>query len=429
MLAFYTKGLKAQGFKAVPGESVGTVPSKDFLRGDNETVNICGHGYRRPVHLHDRRERRCRVRQVTLAEQLRLEQTDFVASVAGKLTDFLTSRQAVMSAISQDIDPLMGSISNLVTGGKTPPGPHVLLGLARRGRGGRGRPRSVTAGSALELFQAAALIHDDIIDRSDTRRGGPSVHRRFSELHETQGWALDSERFGHAAAILTGDLCLSFSEESFTEIGRPCRFRQPGAADLQPHAGRSHGRPVPRHPRRSRRAPAGPGRCGQPRTVHHPGSSPPSTPRSTHWRWAAHWPAPATSCSRGYSAFALPLGEAFQLRDDVLGVFGDPVTTGKPAGDDLREGKRTVLVAFALDQASPAESEFIDAKLGSPDLSDSDIAEIRRIIVECGALQATEVLIDEFGKAAYAALDLLPLEELPKTALRKLAEATVSRAA
>ena len=74
-----------------------------------------------------------------------------------------------------------------------------------------------------------------------------------------------------------------------------------------------------------------------------------------------------------------------------------------------------MLVAFALDQASPAESEFIDAKLGSPDLSDADIAEIRRIIVDCGALQATEVLIEEFGKAAFAALDLLPLEELPKT--------------
>ncbi len=101
---------------------------------------------------------------------------------------------------------------------------------------------------------------------------------------------------------------------------------------------------------------------------------------------------------RGYSAFALPLGEAFQLRDDVLGVFGDPVTTGKPAGDDLREGKRTVLVAFALDLASPAESAFIDAKLGSPELGDADVDEIRRIIVDCGALQATEVLIEEFGR-------------------------------
>jgi geranylgeranyl diphosphate synthase type I len=109
-------------------------------------------------------------------------------------------------------------------------------------------------------------------------------------------------------------------------------------------------------------------------------------------------------------------------------VFGDPLTTGKPAGDDLREGKRTVLVALALDQASPEESAFIDASLGSPDLSDADILEIRRIIEDSGALQATEVLINEFGSAAFDALDGLELEELPKTALRRLAEATVSRA-
>jgi geranylgeranyl diphosphate synthase type I len=123
------------------------------------------------------------------------------------------------------------------------------------------------------------------------------------------------------------------------------------------------------------------------------------------------------------------LGEAFQLRDDVLGVFGDPVTTGKPAGDDLREGKRTVLIALALEQASAQESAFIDAKLGSPDLHEDDVAEIRRIIDESGALQATELLINEFGTAAYEALEQLPLDELPKTALRRLAEATVSRAA
>ncbi len=174
-----------------------------------------------------------------------------------------------MSSISPDIDPLMGSISNLVTGGKRLRALMCYWGW--RGAGGdAGAADVVTAGAALELFQAAALIHDDIIDRSDTRRGGPSVHRRFSELHETQGWALDSERFGHAAAILTGDLCLSFSEESFTEIGQSAAagsrarlifnlMRAEVMAGqyldiLEEVAG-----PRPR-----------PGRSGQPGAVHHP---------------------------------------------------------------------------------------------------------------------------------------------------------------
>jgi geranylgeranyl diphosphate synthase type I len=362
-----------------------------------------------------------------VAEQLRVEQTAFVAAVAGKLTDFLTSRQSVMTAISPDIDPIMGSISNLVTGGK-----RLRALMCYWGWRGAGGPASaadvITAGAALELFQAAALIHDDIIDRSDTRRGGPSVHRRFSQLHESQGWALDSERFGHAAAILAGDLCLSFSEEAFTEIGEQAAsgsrarlifnlMRAEVMAGqyldiLEEVAG----------PVRDRA-----GAVSRAQSIIRFKSAKYSTEHPLALGGALG--GASDELLRGYSAFALPLGEAFQLRDDDLGVFGDPVTTGKPAGDDLREGKRTVLVAFALDLSTPEESAYIDAKLGSPDLSDEDVAEIRRIIADCGALHATEVLIDEFGAAAFDALELLPLDDLPKTALRKLAEATVSRTA
>lgn len=364
---------------------------------------------------------------MSLAEQLRDEQAAYVAAVAGKLTEFLTGRAAIMSTISPDIDPLMGSISNLVTGGKRLRALMCYWGW--RGAGGdAAAPEVITAGSALELFQAAALIHDDIIDRSDTRRGGPSVHRRFSELHGEQGWALDPERFGHAAAILTGDLCLSFSEESFTEIGN--RAAAGSRARLIFNLMRAEvmaGQYLDileevAGPRRDRA-----GAVSRAQSIIRFKSAKYSTEHPLALGGAL---AGATDALlRGYSAFALPLGEAFQLRDDVLGVFGDPVTTGKPAGDDLREGKRTVLVAFALEMATPEESGFIDARLGSPGLGDNDVEEIRRIIVECGALQATETLIEEFGQAAFDALESLELDELPKTALRRLAEAAVSRAA
>jgi geranylgeranyl diphosphate synthase type I len=363
---------------------------------------------------------------VTVAEQLRLEQTAFVAAVAGELTGFLGTRQLVMASISPDIDPIMGSISNLVTGGKRLRALMCYWGW----RGAGGDPEAhqiVTAGSALELFQAAALIHDDIIDRSDTRRGGPSVHRRFSQLHLAQGWALDSERFGHAAGILAGDLCLSFSEEAFTDIGE--RAASGSRARLIFNLMRAEvmaGQYLDileevAGPVRDRS-----GAVTRAQSIIRFKSAKYSTEHPLALGGALA--GASDELLRGYSAFALPLGEAFQLRDDVLGVFGDPVTTGKPAGDDLREGKRTVLVALALEQASEDESAFIDAKLGSPDLGDEDVAEIRRIIEESGALQATEVLIGEFGSAAFDALELLPLDELPKTALRKLAEATVSRA-
>jgi len=148
---------------------------------------------------------------VTPVSQLHTEQLEFIGGVAGKLNEFLAVQQDMMATISPDVAPLMGSISNLVTGGKRLRALMCYWGW--RGAGGpAGDADILTAGCALELFQAAALIHDDIIDRSDTRRGGPSVHRRFSQLHEANGWALDNERFGHAAAILTGDITTAIDD-------------------------------------------------------------------------------------------------------------------------------------------------------------------------------------------------------------------------
>ncbi|MEZ2388738.1 polyprenyl synthetase family protein [bacterium RCC_150] len=355
------------------------------------------------------------------------EQSRFVADVAAKLNTFLGGQQETMAAISPDVDPLMGSISSLVTGGKRLRALMCYWGW--RGAGGESAdPDIITAGCALELFQAAALIHDDIIDRSDTRRGGPSVHRRFSQLHESQGWALDSERFGHAAAILTGDLCLSFSEEAFTQIGSRAAsgttarrifnlMRAEVMAGqyldiLEEVAG----------PVRDR-----PGAVARAQSIIRYKSAKYSTEHPLALGGALA--GARTELLDGYSAFALPLGEAFQLRDDVLGVFGDPATTGKPAGDDLREGKRTVLVGFAINQAGEAESAYLDAMLGRQDLAEEDVAEIRRIIVDCGALDATETMIKKLSDHAFETLERLPLAELPLAALRQLAEAAVSRAA
>nr|WP_306423110.1 polyprenyl synthetase family protein [Paenarthrobacter aurescens] len=332
-----------------------------------------------------------------------------------------------MAAVSADVAPLIGSIANLVTGGKRLRALMCYWGW--RGAGGHADdPDIITAGCALELFQAAALIHDDIIDRSDTRRGGPSVHKRFGQLHEMNAWALDSGRFGDAAAILTGDLCLSYSEEAFTDIG-------PRAASGTP------ARRIFNVMRAEVMAGqyldileevAGP--------VRDRGSSvdrAKSIIRYKSAKYSTEHPLALGGALAGapdgllkkYSEFSLPLGEAFQMRDDVLGVFGDPETTGKPAGDDLREGKRTVLVGFAINQASAAEADYLDRMLGKPSLGEDEVAEIRHIMVACGALDATESLISELSNQAFEALERLPLHDVPLTALRQLAEAAVSRAA
>ena len=353
------------------------------------------------------------------------ENEAFVASVATELQAFLAEKQELMKQISPATLVLVDSIKALVTGGKRMRA--LLCYWGWRGAGGAPDATAVIqAGAALELFQAAALIHDDIIDRSDTRRGGPSVHRQFSTLHADSGWSLNGERFGQAAGILTGDLCLSLSEEMFSRIGSPAASRARAVFNLM-------------------RAEV---MAGQYLDILEEVSGP-SKPHETavdrasaiilykSAKYSSEHPVVLGGALAGadegllagFSDFALPLGQAFQLRDDVLGVFGDPVKTGKPAGDDLREGKRTVLVGMTIDAAGAEDREFVDGNLGRQDLSADEVARMRSIMVESGALASTEALITELGQAAFGALARLPIDPDVASALSVLGTAAVSRTA
>lgn len=354
------------------------------------------------------------------------DQADYTGALDQELQDFLAVKSSELAVISSDAQALIETISGLVTGGKRMRA--LLCYWGWRGAGGDPAPTTpiTTAGAALELFQAAALIHDDIIDRSDIRRGAPSVHRQFSQLHQRQRWALDPERFGHAAAILAGDLCLSFSEEVFAsfQVPEPKRARSVfNTMRAEVMAGQYLD---------ILEEVAGPSR-GPENAVERAQS----IIRYKSAKYSTEHPlvlggalagAPE-SLLRGYSDFALPLGEAFQLRDDMLGVFGDPATTGKPAGDDLREGKRTVLIGYTLRLAGPDEAQFVDQRLGIPDLGEADIARIRQIMQSCGAVDATESLIDDYSNAAFSALSALPLDPLSSQALQSMAQAAVQRSA
>ncbi|ABY24235.1 dimethylallyltransferase [Renibacterium salmoninarum ATCC 33209] len=353
-------------------------------------------------------------------------QDDYTQALGLELQEFLAVKRNELAEISVDAPALIDTISGLVTGGKRMRA--LLCYWGWRGAGGNPETSSpiTTAGAALELFQAAALIHDDIIDRSDIRRGAPSVHRQFSQLHQRQRWALDPERFGHAAAILAGDLCLSFSEEVFSSINVPAPQKARSVFNTM-RAEVMAGQYLD-----ILEEVAGPSR-GPENAVERAQS----IIRYKSAKYSSEHPlvlggalagADANLLS-GYSAFALPLGEAFQLRDDMLGVFGDPATTGKPAGDDLREGKRTVLIGYTLRLADSDQADFVDQRLGIPDLGEADIEQIRSIMVGCGAVAATEDLIGRYSDTAFEALDSLPIDENTMLALRSMAQAAVQRSA
>src|SRR5688572_10385828 len=267
--------------------------------------------------------------------------------------------------------------------------------------------------AALELLHASALVHDDLMDASDTRRGRPATHRGFEAEHRGDGWRGDPEQYGAAAAILLGDLLLSWSEELLRRCGLPLErvAAAMGLFDLcrtEVITGQFLDVSVQARGRADVDAAM---------TVLRYKSAKYSIERPLHIGAALAGAGEAQLAE--LTAYGLPLGEAFQLRDDLLGVFGDAETTGKPAGDDLEEGKRTVLVALALDAAPEADAALLDASLGTQ-LDGGLLTELRGVINDSGAHAQVEAVIGELVTVSLEALDAAAVSDEARTVLREL---------
>jgi geranylgeranyl diphosphate synthase type I len=281
-------------------------------------------------------------------------------------------------------------------------------------------PALLRACAALELLHASALVHDDYMDASDTRRGRPATHRGFAEQHRTDGWRGDSEQYGASAAILLGDLLLSWSDELLRRCGLP-HDRVLAALDV---FDRCRSEVITGQFLDVSAQARGKADVDAAMTVLRYKSAKYSIERPLHIGATLGGCGAAQLAQLG--AFGLPLGEAFQLRDDILGVFGDPATTGKPAGGDLIEGKRTVLVALALDAAPPEKAARLDAALGTP-LADGQVGELRRIVDESGAHRQVEQVISELVARATTALRAADIDEGARGVLLELARAATDR--
>jgi geranylgeranyl diphosphate synthase type I len=274
--------------------------------------------------------------------------------------------------------------------------------------------------AALELLHASALAHDDLMDASDTRRGRPATHRAFEAQHRAAGWRGGPEQYGAAAAILLGDLLQAWADELLRRSGFGWDRVGPALEvfDLcrtEVIAGQFLDVSVQARARAD---------VDTAMTVLRYKSAKYSIERPLHVGAALAGGGPEQLAA--LTAFGLPLGEAFQLRDDLLGVFGDPATTGKPAGDDLVEGKRTVLVALALDAASPADAALLDRSLGTP-LSEPEVQRLREVIAAGGAHDQVELVIGELADIAVAALDQADIDPGARAVLRDLAAAVTQR--
>ncbi|ASW56055.1 polyprenyl synthetase family protein [Plantactinospora sp. KBS50] len=337
------------------------------------------------------------------------------------LAEFLSERRRWMAGVDDALLPVAEALEAFVLGGGKRLRPAFAY-WGYRGAGGQDSDQLVTSLAALEFVQASALIHDDLIDRSDTRRGEPALHRRFADRHRAAAWAGDPDAFGEAAAILLGDLSLVWSDELLHGGG------------LDP-AVVIQARPVFDEMRTEVTV-------GQYLDIVTQVSGDTSVERASKVarykaaKYTVEQPlllgaalaGAAEPIRRAYSGYGLPLGEAFQLRDDILGVFGDPGQTGKPAGDDLREGKRTWLVAAALETADPAARKLLADHLGDPGLGPDLVDRLRQVIRDSGALSRTERRIVTLAEAAVAALTGAGLDAEAEQVLVDLAHVAAHRA-
>jgi geranylgeranyl diphosphate synthase, type I len=340
--------------------------------------------------------------------------------VAAALRAYLTGQRAMLAALSADLPPALDAIADyvLIAGKRVRP---AFAYWGWRGMGRSDDPAIIAAAASLELLHACALMHDDVIDDSATRRGRPALHRLFAIRHERAQWNGDADNFGASVAILLGDLCLSWSFGMLRASGLTPEELARGAPVFDQMCTEVTAGQYLDVLAQARRAT----RVDTALEVVRLKTAKYTVERPLHLGGALAGADPALLAA--YSGYGLPVGEAFQLRDDLLGVYGDPEVTGKPAGDDLREGKRTVLVALARQHATNAARDRMDRLIGDPGLTATGVTELRELIASSGAVSVVEQMISDRIAAGIAALDAAPIDPAAATALADLAVAAGQR--
>lgn len=326
--------------------------------------------------------------------------TQLRARIDRALADFLATALPRLSRVHPALEPLAAELRDLVVaGGKRLRPVFALVGY--QAAGGTEPDRVLGPALALELLHTCALVHDDIIDAAPTRRGRPTAHARFADTHRSAGWRGDPGGYGQAVAILLGDLAFVLADELFRtgrvphdrllaglEVFTLLREEVMAGQYLDLYASRS-GRTERDLALRVASYKAGRYTVARPLQL-----------------GAVLAGAPADLVD-GLVTLGLPLGQAFQLRDDILGVFGAEAETGKSAASDLAEGKRTVLIAETATRLDAGGRHRLEGLLGRGHLSAEEAAELRGMIRESGGLAATEALMAELvGQALSALADL-----------------------
>ena len=333
------------------------------------------------------------------------------ARVDVRLDEFLAAERDRWASFDSELAHPIEEIRRLVlSGGKRLRPAFCHWGYVGAG-GGDNDQIDIDAGAAFELMHAFALFHDDVMDDADSRRGQPTTHTVAAAEHAANGWAGESRRFGEGVAILVGDLAFVYADQLLEEaplaasrIWNELRVELNIGQYLDILGGVSRTRDVVKSERICRYK-----------------SGKYTIERPLHLGAVLAAPEHADEPLPHLSNYGLPLGDAFQMRDDVMGAFGDEAVTGKPVGGDLLEGKPTPLLARATRRADDAQRRVLEL-VGDPDLNADTVAKIQQVIIDTGGLDELEAHISALTEAAVTSLDTAPITQVAKTELTQLAE-------
>lgn len=341
--------------------------------------------------------------------------SEIAERVDARIEALLSSELARWAPVDDDIVEPLGSLRRFVlAGGKRLRPAFCHWGFV--GAGGDPEDGSMLdTAAALELLHSCALIHDDVMDASDRRRGQKTVHNEFEGEHRNEDWRGESRRFGEGVGILVGDLAFVYADVLLGECAPEARqvFNE---LRLEVNIGQYLD---------LRGAARGHATLEQARRVCLYKSGKYSVERPLHLGAAqagrlGELRAPLTR-------IGLPLGEAFQLRDDLIGAFGDSQATGKPVGGDLREGKPTMLYSLAAERASGPAAKVIDELFGHPDLTLEEVAKLQEVLSETGARQSVEAAVGDRLLEAVSAIEAAPISAEARSELTKLAHFVATR--
>lgn len=357
----------------------------------------------------------------------------FRDAVSGSIVSFLDAQRVGLASIGSELDAFAARASAFTAGGKRLRPAFCAWGYAACS-GSLQVPEAVlTAAASLDVLHVSALVHDDVMDASDSRRGIPAAHRQFEADHRAASGRGDAQAFGRAGALLLGDLLLVWSAEMFANSGLTAaqladaqtplqavrtevtagQYLDVVAQSIDPYARTRTAAGVTDLEALIARVVTYKSACY---TIERPLHIGAALAGATPDRFET------------FTAYGRPLGRAFQYRDDLLGVFGDETLTGKDSGEDLREGKLTLLVVKTFEKASDAAAREFATLFGSPTLDAAGVARAREIITDAGAHRYVEHAIEAELASALGALERADWLAEAREGLINLASAAVKRA-